>query len=41
MWPKIKPILDDALANTLLGKIEPEAAMKNAATQIRAILNPK
>lgn len=37
-WPKIKPILDDALANTLLGKTDPEAAMKSAATQIRAVL---
>ena len=37
-WPKIKPIFDDALANTLLGKTDPEAAMKSAATQIRAVL---
>lgn len=37
-WPKIKPILDDALGNTLLGKTDPEVAMKSAATQIRAVL---
>jgi ABC-type glycerol-3-phosphate transport system substrate-binding protein len=37
-WPKIKPILDDVLGNTLLGKSDPEAAMKGAATQIRAVL---
>jgi multiple sugar transport system substrate-binding protein len=40
-WPKAKTVLDDALAGTLLGRQEPEAAMKKAAQEIRAILSAK
>jgi multiple sugar transport system substrate-binding protein len=40
-WPKAKTVLDDALASTLLGRQDPEAAMKNAAREIRAILSAK
>ena len=40
-WPKTKAVLDDALAATLLGKSDPEKAMKEAATKIRVILKEK
>lgn len=40
-WPKAKTLLDDALASTLLGRTEPEAAMKNAAKEIRGVLSAK
>jgi ABC-type glycerol-3-phosphate transport system substrate-binding protein len=40
-WPKAKTVLDDALASTLLGRQDPETAMKNAAREIRAILGAK
>jgi ABC-type glycerol-3-phosphate transport system substrate-binding protein len=38
-WAKAKPIIDNAIATTLLGETDPEAALKSAATQIRAVLN--
>ena len=37
-WSQCSTILQDALTSTLLGKTQPEAAMKDAATKIRAIL---
>ncbi|MEA4909612.1 MAG: ABC transporter substrate-binding protein [Chloroflexi bacterium] len=37
-WNKCSTVIQDALTSTLLGETEPEAAMKDAATQIRAIL---
>ena len=40
-WPKAKAVLDDALAATLLGKSDPEKAMKEAAIKIRVILKEK
>ena len=40
-WPKAKAVLDDALAATLLGKSDPEKAMKEAAAKIRVILKEK
>ena len=40
-WPKAKAALDDALAAALLGKAEPEKAIKDAAVKIRAILKEK
>ena len=40
-WPKAKAALDDALAAALLGKVEPEKAIKDAAVKIRAILKEK
>lgn len=40
-WPKAKAVLDDALAATLLGKSDPEKAMKDAAAKIRVILKEK
>ena len=37
-WNQCSTILQDALTATLLGKVQPEQAMKDAATKIRAIL---
>jgi multiple sugar transport system substrate-binding protein len=37
-WSQCSTILQDALTSTLLGQTQPEAAMKDAATKIRAIL---
>lgn len=37
-WPECKAVLDEALALTLLGEVDPETAMRDAAAQIREIL---